>query len=288
MAGERTSDVHAAGVVAFRPGRELLLVHRPRYDDWSFPKGKLDRGEHAVVAAVREVHEETGLLVRLGRPLTDQCYPVGGRSKVVHYWVARVVGSDDVTSYVPNAEIDDVRWVAADEAVHRLTYDHDRDTLAEALRNRSRTHAVVVLRHAETRPREDWAGADADRPLLPEGHDTAAALAPLLAAYDTAAVLSSSSLRCVQTVQPFADAAGRELETRRSLSEADATASRVRRIVGDAVDGPRGTVLCTHRPVLPLVFAALGLAPIALERGELVVAHVRQGDVVAVERHLPR
>ena len=89
-----TRDIEAAGAVVFRRPkggrREVLLVHRPKYDDWAFPKGKLDRGEHATTAAVREVEEETGLLIRLGRPLRSQRYRVGRGWKLVHYWVGRV------------------------------------------------------------------------------------------------------------------------------------------------------------------------------------------------------
>ena len=127
------NDVQSAGVVVFRPGRQVLLVHRPKYDDWSFPKGKLDRGEHATTAAVREVLEETGLRVRLGRPVSEQRYPVGQRMKTVRYWSGRAVGDDDVSGYLVNAEIDDVEWVSHDEARERLTYSRDVATLTEAL-----------------------------------------------------------------------------------------------------------------------------------------------------------
>ena len=151
-------DILAAGVVVFRPGREVLLVHRPKYDDWSFPKGKLDRGEHPTAAAVREVAEETGVHVRLGPRLPSQRYPVARRMKTVHYWTGRVVGDDDVTAYRPNDEIDAVAWVPVDEASARLSYDYDRETLAAALRVRHRTHAVVVLRHAQARSRSAWHG----------------------------------------------------------------------------------------------------------------------------------
>ena len=78
---------------------EVLLVHRPKYDDWSFPKGKLDRGETTAAAAVREVEEETGLRVRLGVPLSRQSYPNGARTKVVDYWTGRVTGDHDVSTY---------------------------------------------------------------------------------------------------------------------------------------------------------------------------------------------
>ena len=111
----RPGDVRAAGAVVLRKGR-VLLVHRPAYDDWSFPKGKLDRGETTVAAAVREVEEETGLRVRLGVPLSRQSYLTAARTKVVDYWVGRVVGDHDVSGYLANAEIDEVAWVDVEKA----------------------------------------------------------------------------------------------------------------------------------------------------------------------------
>src|SRR5919112_5587530 len=95
-ATSRAGAVRAAGAVVLRRG-QVLLVHRPAYDDWAFPKGKLDRSELAPLAAVREVQEETGIRVRLGAPLTSQSYPNGARTKVVDYWVGRVVGGSDVS-----------------------------------------------------------------------------------------------------------------------------------------------------------------------------------------------
>src|SRR6188472_3608982 len=97
-------DVLAAGAVVLRQHNdEVLLVHRPKYDDWSFPKGKLDRGEHATSAAIREVEEETGVRIRLGVPLRDQRYPIRAGTKLVHYWVGRAVGDGDVSGYQPNS-----------------------------------------------------------------------------------------------------------------------------------------------------------------------------------------
>ncbi len=118
--GGELRDVRAAGAVVTRKGGDVLLVHRPKYDDWSFPKGKLDPGEHVVTAAVREVAEETGLDVRLGPALGRQRYRMSnGRWKTVDYWTARVVGSDDVGHYRPNDEIDAVEWVPWKEAERR-------------------------------------------------------------------------------------------------------------------------------------------------------------------------
>src|SRR3954462_12991814 len=178
----RSGDVRAAGAVVLRKGR-VLLVHRPAYDDWSFPKGKLDRGEAAPVAAVREVAEETGLRIRLGVPLARQSYPNGPRTKVVDYWVGRVVGDHDVSGYLVNSEIDEVAWVDLDKARRQLTYDRDHHTLREALRTGKATRALVLLRHGQARSRKRWKRNDRERPLLVTGAAEARRAVPVLGAY---------------------------------------------------------------------------------------------------------
>jgi 8-oxo-dGTP diphosphatase len=279
-------DILAAGVVVFRKGPRVLLVHRPRYDDWSFPKGKLDPGEHETAAAVREVAEETGLHVRLGPPLASQRYPNGGgRMKTVFYWTGRVVGDDDVSGYQVNDEIDEVAWVDVDKAFERLTYPHDADTLREALTLRRKTHALVVLRHGAARSRKAWRHDDRLRPLVRAGLTQAQRLVPLLAAYDVTAVVSSSSTRCAQTVAPYADLTGRAPRLEDGLSEEDATAESVLGVVDELLHGDEGAVLCSHRPVLPAVFDALGLDDAQLDPAGLVVVHLRKGKVVATESH---
>jgi 8-oxo-(d)GTP phosphatase len=279
-------DVLAAGVVVFGPGKRVLLVHRPRYDDWSFPKGKLDPGEHAAAAAVREVEEETGLHVRLGPPLSGQRYPIaGGRMKSVSYWAGRVVGDDDVSGYRPNAEIDQVGWIGYDAASERLSYEHDRDTLREARPLRRKTHPLIVLRHGEARSRKAWRQDDRLRPLVQAGRHQAQRLVPLLAAYDVTRIVSSSSARCVETVGPYADTTGWKLELEDGLSEEDATASSVLEVVDGLVAAEEGAVVCTHRPVLPAVFDAIGVPDPKLPPGAMLVAHLRQGEVLATEVH---
>ncbi|MDT0202546.1 NUDIX domain-containing protein [Nocardioides sp. AE5] len=278
-------EVIAAGVVVRSKGA-VLLVHRPAYDDWSFPKGKLDRGEHITTCAVREVREETGLDVRLGVPLTSQHYPVGRRDKVVHYWAGRVVGERDVSGYEPNKEIDQVRWVPLDEAAGLLTHARDRDTLAEARTLPAKTDVLVVLRHAAARSRKQWRQDDRLRPLLAVGTVAARRLAPVLAAYDVKQLVSSSSLRCLQTLAPYAEATGRAVGATDALTEQDATPESVLEVIGRIIEQQRRTVLCSHRPVLPDVFATLGVADPGLDPGELVVVHHRGGRIVATESHL--
>lgn len=294
-------DVLAAGAVVVRRKREVLLIHRPRYDDWSFPKGKLDPGEHLLTAAVREVEEETGLRVRLGAPLGTQRYRFGrnGRHKRVHYWVARVAdgngtghppGSgvvEDVDGYQPNDEIDDVQWVPWEEAARRLSYAHDRATLAEAHALRRRTRALVVLRHGQASPRKEWAGDDRLRPLAPAGEEEARRLVPLLAAYDVSLVASSSSTRCVQTVHPYARATGWPVSRHDELTEEEATPQSVAGVVDRLLRSGEDSVLCGHRPVLPWVYDALGLDAVRLKPAGLTVVHHRKGRVVATETHRP-
>ncbi len=278
-------DVHAAGAVVTRPGGQVLLVHRPKYDDWSFPKGKLDRGEHITAAGVREVAEETGLDVRLGPPLRAQRYAAGNRMKTVHYWMGRVIGDDDVTRYVANEEIDEVAWVPFDDAMNLMTYPYDRETLRESTLVRKKTRAFVVLRHAQARARRTWRKDDRLRPLLKAGAMQAQRAVPVLAAYDVTRLATSSSLRCLQTLTPYADVTGAKLRRYDGLTEEDATAHSVLEIVDDLVDLEQGVVLCTHRPVLPAVFDSLGMAEVRLDPGAMVVAHLRKGKVVATERH---
>ena len=276
--------MRAAGAVVTRRGGEVLLVHRPKYDDWSFPKGKLDRGEHAVTAAVREVAEETGLDVRLGPALASQRYRMSnGRWKSVDYWTARVVGNDDVALYRPNAEIDAVEWVEWSAAVRRLTYPHDRETLAEARPLRRKTRTLVVLRHGKARSRGAWRKDDRRRPLLQLGEAQAQRLVPLLAAFDVTAVHTSSSTRCVQTVTPYADTTGWPVKLYDELSEEDATVDGVVDLVDGLLDAGESAVICTHRPVLPTVTDALGVPEATLEPGEMLVVHHRKGRVVATE-----
>ena len=287
--------VTAAGAVVWRRGSdgvELLMIHRPKYDDWTFPKGKVDDGERLPQAAVREVEEETGLLVRLGTPFVTHDYPMRDsvRTKRVHYWTARVPGTDDASAYVPNHEVDEVRWVRIVDAASQLTYDRDREVLAsfEELRGRKhhRARTLVVVRHAGARFRGQWRGPDTARTLTEAGEREAVRVAPILAAYGVTNVVSSDAVRCIATVTPYADDIGADIVLEPRLAEEDTEPKRVREATYDLLDARAPTVGATHRQVLPHLFDALGLDDVApLEPAEMLVVHHHGGDIVATERY---
>lgn len=284
----RGADVVAAGaVITRRGGRDVLLVHRPKYDDWSFPKGKQDPGEHVLATATREIWEETGLVVQLGRPLPPQFYEVSlDRSKVVNYWVARVHPDTEEQPFIPNSEVDEIRWFPVATAAHRLSYLDDIEVLDAFRSQPKRTAALVIARHAAAQRRTAWSAPDTERPLSRQGRAEATAFVPLLEAYGVSEIHSSPSVRCAQTVAPYADHIGAKVIEHPEISEelADSTlaASLVDRVLGSR----ESTVLCSHRPVLPGIFEHLGVPEEPLATGEFVVCHHRKGQIVAVERHL--
>jgi 8-oxo-(d)GTP phosphatase len=208
-----TGSIRAAGAVVWRPGTagpDIALVHRPRYDDWSYPKGKLRREEHVLGAACREVAEETGFRIVLGRPLTPSVYQVAGRRKQVDYWVAQCAESMD---FVPNHEVDEVAWLPAAAARDRLTYPRDAELLDEVRSAPVSTVPFIVLRHASAGRKAAGAGAgDLARPLDGRGVAEAKLLAGLLACYGPCRVVSSAAERCLATVRPYAAAAGVAIE----------------------------------------------------------------------------
>jgi 8-oxo-dGTP diphosphatase len=287
----RGPDVIAAGAVVLRrtTDREVLLVHRPKYDDWAWPKGKADPGEHVTAAAFREVLEETGVEIRLGRPLTPQVYAVsGGRQKKVHYWIGRVTGDPDVSTYQANDEIDQVTWFSLDKARARLTYADDVELLDEVEQQLKRTSTLIVLRHARATKRGTWKGTDDDRPLTTVGRSQARSLIPVLSAYGITRVVSSDSQRCLRTVAPYAKDHVLAIEAVPGVNEEDSTSVTVRSVVDSLLSGKENAVLCSHRPVLPQILEALGVSEEPLAPGEMVVCHHRKGKVVATERYLVR
>ncbi len=289
---EPTQTVLAAGAVVWRrhgESVELLVVHRPKYDDWSFPKGKIDDGELLPVAAVRETLEETTVPVRLGLPLSTVRYRLRkpkDATKQVSYWIGRPIGDGAIT-LEPNHEIDRAQWIGVDAVGERLSYDHDRDLLDEFVdlqqRKAHKARPLVILRHTTARPRTHWRGDDQRRTLSAEGIREAQRLVPLLRAYGITHVVSSDTARCVQSVVPYADHLDVDIVLDPDLSEERATPRRIGSRMQGLLTSKRSTVVCTHRPVLPMVFEALGVPPVPLEPAQMVVVHRRSGMVLGTE-----
>jgi 8-oxo-dGTP diphosphatase len=281
--------VRAAGCVVWRLGDsepEVLLVHRPRYDDWSFPKGKLDPGEGTLAAAVREVHEETGLTVRIGPRLPDQYYVIdNGQPKTVAYWAAQPPDDADVSSYRRNAEVDDLRWIPLSAARAVLTHPRDAELLDSFAVSGFQSAPLLVVRHGQARSRKGWTRDDSERPLRESGKAQAQQLVSLLGAYGVAAVVSSDAARCVDTVLPYVNTTSVAIRLDSAFSQEAMNARKIARKVGRAMESGERIALCSHRPVLPVIFEAIGIEPIPLDPAGVVVVHRLDGKVVCVEQH---
>ena len=258
--------IYAAGVVCWREqdGKlELALVHREVYKDWGFPKGKLDPGEQLPQTAVREVKEEAGFKVRLGRKLGVIKYKVGdGLDKEVHYWASKVTAKAIAKQkFLPNQEIAKVEWVTAKKALTLLSYEHDRNLLEQVIQlhktNELETRALIILRHAKATLRSEWKGEEAKRPLLAEGKVQAKALVPLIAAYGPRRLITSPWTRCHETVAPYAEARKQKLIERHQLTELgnQKRPARTQDVVNDLLGTSKSGLLCSHRPALPSILA---------------------------------
>jgi 8-oxo-(d)GTP phosphatase len=296
----------AAGAVVWRHGHagpEIVLVHRPRYDDWSYPKGKCERGEHVIRTAIREVREEAGLGIVLGRALTPSVYPTSSGTKHVSYWAARHVQS---FGFVSTSEVDDVLWLPAATAHQRLTYERDVALLGEFRSGPASTVPLILLRHAAAGSKavvadDDAAAAAADlaRPLEANGEADAKVLAGLLASYGECQVISSAAERCIETVRPYAETIGAPIQVERAFTVTprplpDARlAEGAERVTSLATSGVP-TLICAHRENLPWLvdaaFKALGAGPPPAEplrKGEFWVLQSAPGELVSAERHDP-
>lgn len=293
----------AAGALPWRRRRgelQVALVHRPRYDDWSWAKGKLDPGEEWPAAAVREVFEETGLHVRLGRPLPTSRYTLRGRdglpeAKEVRYWAAEVVGGDGALVH----EIDEIVWLDVAAATDRLSYARDHDQLLDLVRadrnGALATWPLVIVRHANALSRATWPERDPLRPLDASGRERAEALVSILSSYGVMRVVTSPSVRCLATVLPYAVAAGLKVRLKPGLSEEgfakepEHAPHHLMRLL----ERGTATVVSTHGPVLPVLLEHLagivdsgesgdnsakltlsGAAERGMGKGEALVAHL--------------
>ena len=240
---------------------ETAVVHRPKYDDWSLPKGKLVDGEHAVQAAVREVGEETGLAVVVGRRSLRTRYAVEEGDKQVDYWLQQAVGGQ----FAPNPEVDELRWLPVPEAAALVTHEHDRAVLADLARDDvPRAPTLLLVRHGSAGDRSEWDGPDELRPLDAKGRRQAEQLAEALTLFAPTAVLSAERVRCRETVVPLAERLGLpvlpcpELGEEEFSDDPQAGLAVVERLL-EPRDRPGVTVVCSQGGAIPSVLVSLGV-----------------------------
>jgi 8-oxo-dGTP diphosphatase len=228
MQGDGDRMIRAAGGVLWRSppsgAVEVALVHRPRYDDWSLPKGKLRRGEHPLVTACREVAEETGVQATAGKRLDIEHYDTALGPKAVEFWAMH--GPDG--PFTPTAEVDRLAWMSLADARWRLRYRRDcymidmLETLADSALAAS---AVLLVRNARAVPAARWQGAGGGRPLDAEGRDQAEALRRTLPAFGPSRLLSAGEVRFADTLRPLGAELGLPVETEPVFGEEDYAAS---------------------------------------------------------------
>lgn len=287
--------VPAAGAVLWRPdevsGTPLVaLIHRPRYDDWSLPKGKLDPGEIEPVAAVREILEETGHSAHLGRRLGRVVYPIPSGTKAVQYWVARSGGGE----FVPNAEADELCWLSVKEAGKRLSYSMDRKMLGRFVKKPADTQTVLIVRHGTAGRKARYKGDDRLRPLDAKGRAQAESLVPQLLAFGASSVYAADRVRCRQTVEMLAGKLGVPISTEPTLTEEayakDPRAAHERVLAIAALGGT--PAICTQGKVIPFLIDWLckrdDVRPDKSRnrKGSTWVLSLSDGKVVAAD-HMP-
>lgn len=261
--------IRAAGGVVWRragapdpeAGVEVAVIHRPRYDDWSLPKGKLATGESDLEGAVREVLEETGFHVRVGRPLGETRYDkhtaTGMRPKVVRWWAMQVEGG----TFSPTREVDDLVWHSLADASGRLTRPTDREVLERFARGATPTRTVLLVRHASAGSRSAWTGDDRARPLDECGVAQADELVRILSRFEIGRILSADVERCAETVAPLAEAFGLDVQPGPLLSEVgypgrEVEAVALLRGLGDA---EHDAVACSQGDVIPDLLSRLAV-----------------------------
>ena len=245
--------VFAAGAVLWRPGDdgspEVAVIHRPRYDDWSLPKGKVDPGETEPVTAVREVAEETGYAAHLGRRLAAVSYPVDQNIKKVRNWTARAIGGE----FSPNDEVDELKWLPVTEAVKAVGYPHDRKVLRRFVKLPADTKTVLIVRHGTAGSKSRYKGDDRKRPLDKHGRAQAESLVGQLLSFGADVLYAADRTRCHQTIEPLAEELGVTIGSEPLLTEEayadNRKAARNRFLDIAAADGT--PVICTQGKVIP-------------------------------------
>ncbi|MFT4185910.1 MAG: NUDIX hydrolase [Micrococcaceae bacterium] len=303
----KETKVFAAGAVCWRVkdgNLQVLLIHRPNYDDWSIPKGKLDPGETLPQTAVREVWEEVGLKIRLGIPLPPVHYQVKQGYKHISYWAAEATNKVKVD----DKEVDKANWYNIDRALRKLTQRVDQKPVAYLAKafedNELETWPYIMVRHAKAKPRSAWARAEGDRPLAATGRKQAKAVGPLLESWHPTTLVTSPWLRCYRTLEDYSQKHEIKLKTKSALTEKnhERKPEKVVKVLNKLLEKHEPIAICSHRPVFPTIVDTLRFhadehaaeyLPTEdpwLKPGEIIVSQVainKPQKIVSIEMHRP-
>ena len=285
--------VRAAGAVLWRRLSDDLvqvaLIHRPKYQDWSFPKGKVEIGESDISCAYREVMEETGFDSQFGPELCKVEYPVGDQLKVVRYWSAQAIG--DPKNVLDVDEVDQLIWVTISDAYQKLSREGDKEVLKNFEIYGVDTTPLILLRHGKAITREEWEGDDGDRPLAQIGQIQSKRMLSKYLPFAISEIHTSDAVRCYETVAPMARAMSLDMIYWSELSEYAFAKDKKAAInvVNDIIESETRAIVCGHNPVLPGIVAKFigkknfkqldhGLLP-----GEAWILHHRDGEVIAID-----
>jgi len=284
--------IRAAGALLWRESSageiEVALVHRPRFDDWSLPKGKIDENETPLACAYREVFEETGIKARFTRQLGSVEYEDNGTQKRVKYWVAQALGTSD---FVANEEVDQLRWLKPSDSIELATHQSDKEMIERFLEIEGPTDTLIILRHTKALERGDWDGDDSLRTLNESGFAQAKSLIDHLAPFAIDEIYSSDFTRCVQTVSPLGESRGLVVSKVPSLNEATFESDPERSIsfANALKQDERNILICSHNPVIPTMLRGIlntklkNKDLIKLEPGDAWLVHRVKGEIVALD-----
>ena len=247
------ATIQAAGAVVWRNNKdktEVAIIHRPKYNDWSFPKGKLEIGESLISCAHREVFEETNIQTEFGPFLGDIEYLTPDGKKQVSFWAAKAITDKD---FSPNSEVDQLKWVEVKKVKELLSLETDKKILAQFIKLDCDTKPFILLRHAKAITRDEWQGDDDDRPLDSLGQNQAKRLLSIYQVYNIEQIHTSDAVRCYDTVNPMVKGLGIKLEVTGKLGENAYKKDKEKAFdyAKDLIKEDARILLCSHNPILP-------------------------------------
>ena len=247
------ATIQAAGAVVWRNNKdktEVAIIHRPKYNDWSFPKGKLEIGESLIACAHREVFEETNIQTEFGPFLGDIEYLTPDGKKQVSFWAAKAITDKD---FSPNSEVDQLKWVEVKKVKELLSLETDKKILAQFIKLDCDTKPFILLRHAKAITRDEWQGDDDDRPLDSLGQNQAKRLLSIYQVYNIEQIHTSDAVRCYDTVNPMVKGLGIKLEVTGKLGESAYKKDKEKAFdyAKDLIKEDARILLCSHNPILP-------------------------------------